>query len=105
MDIINQSSSATLEVKFYAPDGSLATPSAIHFHIEDKTRSQAGTILRTATATPASIVDLPIEPSDNAITDATMDNFRRLVVKAIWETGQIVAYYDWQVRNIGSIPT
>jgi hypothetical protein len=99
----NEGQSATVTIVFRDDDGVATTPGTLRYRIDCLT---TGRMVRDwTTLTPASSVDIPITPADNAIKSSRNATERKqLVVQTEYGTDdQAVEYVEWTVKNLQGV--
>lgn len=99
MAIVNENSATTITSTFPDTSGNNQTPDSVSYTIHD---IQSGTEIRASTAlTPASSVDIDIEPHENRILDrAHAMEGRKVTVTAVDGVGQVVNEHVYKVRRL-----
>jgi hypothetical protein len=103
---VNESSTITVQARFYNQSNDAAAPNAARYRISDISNDR---IVRDWTSiTPAATVDIEIAASDNDIYEHTPRNrrFERRVLTVQANPGEITQHVDefeYWVRNLAGI--
>lgn len=103
MDIINERSTAYIEVAFTDKDGAAAIPASVTYSTKCKA---TGTAIKTNVAvTPAATVTITLDATDNTIQTATNQyEDKLLTVKATYAAGdECNSEYTWRVNNLSGV--
>lgn len=101
--VVNEGSTAWLDVSFFDSAGAASTPSAVSYSIVD---GRTGAVVRAATSvTPASIVTITLTPADNDIlVEGSVGEERLVTVTATHGAGDVkTEEYRYQVRALRGV--
>jgi len=107
--VIDERTTAYLQVDFLDKDGAAAVPSTVSYRIDDITDAgdyAAGTQIRAPTSvSPAASVEITLDASDTTIlSPASSFERRRVTVTATFGAGdEINSQYFFIVRNLGGV--
>ena len=103
LSVVNEGSTAYLEISFYDKDNNAATPSTVTYRIDDL---NSGAEIRADTSvSPASSVEITLTPDDNKILDTTSAYEKRLVtIKTTFGTDDgMNEEYTYLVKNLAGV--
>ncbi len=103
MDIVNERSTAYVEVAFTDRSGVAAIPATVTYSIKCKTTGAA--IKTNVSVTPATTVTITLDAADNAIQSASNQSEEKLLtVKASYGAAdECNAEYSWRVRDLSGV--
>lgn len=104
--MVNESSTMTVQARFYNASNSLATPNSARYLIRDITNDRV--VRNWTSVTPASTINIEVTAEDNEIFSSQRrpKRFERRVMTVQANAGEDTQYTDeieYWIRNLGGI--
>lgn len=102
-DVVNEGSTAYLDVLFKDKDGVVAAPSGVTYRIDCMTTGQQ--VLADTVISPAGTVEITLTPGNNAIITATnRSEIKRVTVSASYGASDAINKpFDYLVQNLSGV--
>jgi len=99
LTVINEKSTAYLTVRFLNKNGELEAPTSATWQVHDVAKNEV--MQKETVLTPASEIEIVIDPKVNTILSDKRVETRRVTIKAIYgEEDKINEEYNYIVKNL-----